>query len=160
MSSINRNMIAAIVALLCTISIVSASDIQTETVKRPVGVWKMQVTFTACDTGAPIRDPFPALNTFYADGNVSETAAGLSPAFRSVSFGRWRWVDSNRIAVKSEIQLFDTNFIYWASQVFDRRLWISESGNTMAGRATYVRYGVDGTELFRGCWTEEGKRMR
>jgi len=118
----------------------------------------MQVTFTACDTGAPIRAAFPAINTFYADGNISETAAGLAPAFRSVSFGRWAWTGIRTLAIKSEIQLFDANSQYWASQVFDRQLEMSADGSTLAGHATYVRYGVDGAELFRGCWIEEGTR--
>jgi hypothetical protein len=146
-------------AMLCLASIASASDVQRGVRRSPVGVWKMHVTFTVCDTGAAIRAPFPSLNTFYADGNISETAAGLAPAFRSVSHGRWTWTGNRTLAIRSEIQLFDSNFIYWADQVFDRRLEISEDGSTMTGQATYVRYGVDGSELFRGCWTEEGTRQ-
>ena len=151
---------AVAAALLCMGSIAPASDLLRGARRSPVGVWRMQVTFTACDTGAAIREPFPALNTFYADGNIAETAAGLAPAFRSVSHGRWAWTSQNTLAIKSEIQLFDSNSIYWASQVFERRLEISTDGESMAGQTTYVRYGVDGSELFRGCWTEEGTRMQ
>jgi hypothetical protein len=149
---------AAPTALVCLASLASAADVQRGVERSPVGVWRMHVTFTDCDTGAAIRAPFPALNTFYADGNISETAAGLAPAFRSTSHGRWAWTGKNTLAIKSEIQLFDSNFLYWASQVFDRRLRMSDDGGTMTGRTTYVRYDVDGVELFRGCWTEDGSR--
>ena len=125
----------------------------------PVGVWKMHVTFVACDSGAAIRAPFPALNTFYADGNISEVGSGLGPAFRSGSHGRWAWTGKRKLAVKSAIQLFDTNFIYYAEQVYDRRYEISKDGRTMTGNASYVRYAPDGSILFQGCATEEGTRQ-
>ena len=148
-------LVAAIATLLCFAGIASASEGR----RSPVGVWKMQVTFVTCDTGAAIRAPFPALNTFYADHNISEVGAGLAPAFRSVSHGRWVWTGRNTLAIKSEIQLFDSNFIYYAHQDFDRRFEMSGDGNTMTGKATYVRYGADGSEIFRGCATEEGTRQ-
>lgn len=152
-------LVAVTATLLGFASVATASEGATPKPGRsPVGVWKTQVTFVTCDTWAPIRAPFPALTTFYADGNVSEVGAGLGPAFRSVSHGSWARTGKNTIAVKSEIMLFDSNFVYWADQVFDRRLELLEDGNRMSGRATYVRYGTDGSEIFRGCWVEEGTR--
>ena len=32
--------------------------------------------FINCETGEQLRDPFPALNTFLADGNLIESASG------------------------------------------------------------------------------------
>jgi hypothetical protein len=153
-------LVAVMATLLCFAGIASASEAATpKTGRSPVGAWKMQVTFVTCDTWAPFRAPFPALNTFYADGNFSEVSSGLGPAFRNPGHGRWARTGKNALAITSEIQLFDENFIYYAHQDFDRRFVISEDGNSMTGKTTYVRYGADGSEIFRGCSLEEGTRQ-
>ncbi len=161
--------VAMLATLLCVPLLASATDAvpssSTESTwyswarLSPVGVWRMQVTFTACDTGAVLRAPFPTLNTFYADGNISEVGSGLGPAFRSVSHGRWAWTGKRKLAITSVIELFDANFIYFADQVFNRRFEISRDGKTMTGKASYVRYAPDGSILFQGCATEEGTRQ-
>jgi hypothetical protein len=163
-----RPLVAALTMLLCFAGLAPASEAgapsgpDSRTAPpghSPVGVWKLHVTFVTCDTGAAIRLPFPALYTFYGDGNVSETSSGLGPAFRSVSHGRWLWTGKNTLAIKTELQLFDPNFIYYADQVFDRRFELSVGGETLTGKTTYVRYATDGSVLFRGCSTEEGTRQ-
>jgi hypothetical protein len=157
----------AMATLLCAVGIVTGSEaiaqtvttVQTRASRSPVGVWRMMVTFVTCDTGAAIRAPFPALTTFYRDGNASDVGSGLGPAFRTQGHGRWAWTGKYTLASRSQFHLFDANFIYFADQAFDWHLEMSDDGNTMTGKASYVRYGADGSEIFRGCATEVGTRL-
>ena len=127
-----------------------------------VGVWKNMVQFTVCATGLPVpgRVPFPALNSFFMDGNVIENGAGLSSAKRSISHGRWQQVGKRTFIARSELQLFENADLSWSGwQVMERTLHVAADGNTLTSVATFMRYDTEGTLTFQGCATEEGTRQ-
>lgn len=123
-----------------------------------VGTWKMSVQFTNCVTGEPTRTPFPALNSFFAEGNLIENGAGLGPAQRSISHGRWQQIGKRTVTGRSELQLFDNN-LYIGYQVIQRTFTVSRDGNELTSQGIFRRYNPADVQVFEGCVTETGKRQ-
>lgn len=137
----------------------STTTARIEWPSRIVGAWKMTVNWVDCTTGAALRPPFLALNTFFLDGNLIEYGSGLGPAFRSLSQGTWERIGRRSFIGRSEIQLFDANGLYYGIQVIERRFDVSADSKTLISRASFVRTGIDGSILFSGCANETGERQ-
>jgi hypothetical protein len=124
-----------------------------------VGSWKMMFKFTNCETGEQLRDPFPALNTFLADGNLIESAGGLSPANRTMSHGRWQQTAKRTVIARSELQLFEGGTTYTGYQVLERKFTLSADGNELKSKVRWTRFNKDNVMTFVGCATETGTRQ-
>lgn len=124
-----------------------------------VGSWKFMVTFTNCANGAAVRAPFPALNSFFADGNAIENGAAMPPSLRSISHGRWQRTGRLSFIARSEMQLFESAGLYIGYQLIERRFDLAEDGNSLVSTARFTRTGIDGSVTFRGCATETGVRQ-
>lgn len=126
---------------------------------RLTGVWMHQVTFRDCATGAELRSPFAALNTFHADNTAMEHGIGVSPAIRTPSQGLWRRTGARTFANRLEFYIFDPIGAYTQRQVTLRSIEVSEDGRTLTSTAVAERFAPDGTFLFRFCGTETGERL-
>lgn len=124
-----------------------------------IGSWRNMVTFTDCTTGAALRTPFAALDSFFEEGNLIENGSGISPALRSISHGTWRRVGKRSFIARSEMQLFDVNGAFWAVQVHTRKFELGEDGNSLTSTAKVLRTGIDGSVVASFCATETGERL-
>ncbi len=132
---------------------------QTGPTRSIVGSWRNTVTFTNCTTGAALRTPFDALNSFFEGGNLIENGSGLSPALRSISHGTWRRAGKRSFIARSEIQLFDLAGTFTGVQVITRKFDLGEDGNSLTSTAKVVRTGIDGSVTASFCATETGERL-
>jgi len=107
----------------------------------------------------PPRSPFDAFNTFYADGNASEIGFGISPAYRTVSHGRWIRTGRRSFANNLALAIFDANGLYAGYQLIDRMIELSADGQTLTSRARFNRYGPSDELIFSGCANETGARL-
>jgi hypothetical protein len=128
-------------------------------VRSIVGSWRNMVTFTNCASGAVLKPPFAALNSFFLDGNLIENGSGLSPALRSISHGTWRRVGKRTFIARSEIQLFDLAGTFTGVQVITRQFDLAEDGASLTSAAKVTRSGVDGSLIASFCATETGERL-
>ena len=124
-----------------------------------VGSWKMMFKFINCETGEQLRDPFPSLNTFLADGNLIESTSGLSPANRTMSHGRWQQTAKRTVIARSELQLFEGGPTYTGYQVLERKFTLSADGNELKSKVRWTRFNKDNAVTFAGCATETGTRQ-
>jgi hypothetical protein len=124
-----------------------------------VGSWRNMVTFTNCTTGAALRTPFAALNSFFEEGNLIENGSGISPALRSISHGTWRRAGKRSFIARSEIQLFDLAGTFTGVQVITRKFDLGEDGNSLTSTAKVLRTGIDGSVVASFCATETGERL-
>ena len=164
-------LVAVVLAALC--SAPAFADLPEEPPAGPpvdiVGYWKTDSLFFNCTTGVPLRAPFVALNTFFADGNVIENSSGFSPANRSISHGRWQQTDKRSFIVRSEMQLFqgpppappaapavNTSSGY---QVIERQLVLAAEGNSVTSTAQVTRFDTAGVVTLSYCMTETGVRQ-
>ncbi len=132
---------------------------QSRPARSIVGSWRNMVTFTNCSTGMELRSPFPALNSFFMDGNLIENGSGISPALRSISHGTWRRVGKRSFIARSEIQLFDASGAFIGVQVNTREFNVAEDGASLISSARVIRTGIDGSLLTTFCATETGERL-
>jgi hypothetical protein len=123
------------------------------------GAWMHQVTFRDCATGAELRSPFAALNTFHSDNTAIEQGIGASPAIRTLSHGLWRRTGARTFANRLEFYIFDLAGIFIQRQVTMRSIELSEDGRTLTSNAVAERFAPDGTFLFQFCATETGERL-
>ena len=134
-----------------------------------VGYWKTDSLYFNCTTGVPLRAPFVALNTFFADGNVIENSSGFSPANRSISHGRWQQTDKRTFIVRSEMELFQgpppappaapAVNTYSGYQVIERQLELAADGNSLTSTARVTRLDIAGVVTLSFCMTETGLRQ-
>lgn len=126
---------------------------------RLVGVWSHVVQFRDCATGADLRTPFPALNTFHKDYSSIEQSAGIGPATRTASQGQWRRSGARSFANRAEFFVFDSAGTPLLRIVNQRTIEISDDGQSLTAIGTAERYALDGTFVARICVVETGTRM-
>ena len=162
---------ATLVALLSGVP--ALADMPVEPPAGPlvdiVGYWKTDSVYLNCTTGVPLRTPFVALNTFFADGNVIENSSGFSPANRSISHGRWQQTGKRSFIARSELQLFQgpppappsapAVNTYSGYQVLERHFELSADGNALTATGVVTRFDTAGVVTLSFCLTETGVRQ-
>jgi hypothetical protein len=150
--------VALAAVLVLAAGAVAAQD-QNGKEARLVGAWSHVVHFRDCATGADLRTPFPALNTFHKDHSSIEQSAGIGPGTRTLSQGLWRRSGARSFVNRAEFFVFDSAGTPLLRIVNQRTLEISADGQSLTANGTAERYAMDGTFVARICVVETGTRM-
>jgi len=121
------------------------------------GSWDSQATFINCQTGAALRPPFPAMNTFMQGGTMQEFGVG-SGLFRGPGHGVWNYEGGRNFS--SSFQFFRFNPDGTPNgKVIVRRQIEFRPGNSYIAASRTEFYDNNNNLFMRGCATEIGTRF-
>jgi hypothetical protein len=128
------------------------------------GVWRVTVTQTNCQTGAPLGPPFHSLLMFSAGGTMIESTSnpGFLPGQRTAGFGVWtRTGELTYQALSEALIVFSGGPFTAGSQTLSHKITLSDRGNAFTDQATVQFSDVDGTPLTAtpGCASASGQRL-
>lgn len=155
-------------ALACGLLLLTSASVVADPTKdesdvrgRPqlAGTWKQEVNWLDCETGAIVRPPFLALNTYFRDRSHIEVATGLAPALRTIGQGRWKRTGGRTFANRYELFVFDSAGNYISYVVYQRAIEVAADGRTLTATGRFRRYTPDGVEVFSACIDETGERL-
>ena len=122
------------------------------------GSWDSQATFINCQTGAALRPPFPAMNTFMQGGTMQEFGVG-SGLFRGPGHGVWNYEGGRNFS--SSFQFFRFNPDGTPNgKVIVRRQIEFRPGNSYIAASRTEFYDNNNNLFMRGCATETGTRFQ
>lgn len=127
------------------------------------GAWNFQVTLRNCQTGAALRPPFPAMNTFMRGGTMQEFGIG-SGLLRSPGHGIWTY-NSGSYTNTLQFFRFNADGTYAGTQKVRREIELSRFGNPLFGSnltatSTVEIFNPNGVLIATGCATETATRLQ
>jgi hypothetical protein len=120
--------------------------------------WDVQVTFTNCQTGAPLRPVFPSLSTYMADGTMQEFGVGAG-LFRGPGHGVWAYTGGRSFSNSFQFFRFNSDGTYAGKIIVRKRIEVTSNNSYVATSATET-YDTGGILLMRGCATETATRFQ
>jgi hypothetical protein len=123
------------------------------------GTWRVQITLRNCQTGDPLRPPFPAMATFAAGGTVTTSDGGLSPLARGAGHGIWVHTGGHTFEALTEAFLFTPTGALNGTQRLRQAVEIGWDPHEFNATVSSEFLDAQGTLLGTGCATSVGQRM-
>lgn len=123
------------------------------------GTWRVQITLRNCQTGDPLRPPFPALATFAQGGTLTTADGGLSPLVRGPGHGIWRHAGGHTFGAVSEAFLFTATGSLNGTQRITQSIEIGRDADEFYANVSSGIFDINGILLAPGCATSVGRRM-
>jgi hypothetical protein len=123
------------------------------------GTWRVQITLRSCQTGAPLRPPFPAMATFAAGGTVTTSDGGLSPLARGAGHGIGTHTGGHTFEALTEAFLFTPTGALNGIQRLRQSVEIGWDPKEFNANVLAEILDAQGTVLATGCATSVGHRM-
>ena len=119
------------------------------------GVWDVNVTIRACDTGAPVG-AVHAMNMFIEGGTLTETSNDL---LRSSSLGTWRQVTKRGYTAVFRFFTFNPDGSVAGRNKITRAIRLGVDANGFVANAVFQILDVNDNVIATGCATEVAKRL-
>jgi hypothetical protein len=123
------------------------------------GTWRVQITLRDCQTGDPLRPPFPALATFASGGTMTTSDGGLSPLARGAGHGIWVHTVGHTFAALTEAFLFTPTGALSGTQRIRQAVEIGWDPHEFNATVSSEILDAQGTLRGTGCATSVGHRM-
>lgn len=124
-----------------------------------VGTWRVAITPRVCQSGAAIREPFPAMATFSFGGTMTTADSALNPAQRSAGHGVWRHENSREYRAVAEAFLFNAGGTWVGIQRLTQTIELSDDGNSFRATVAATFLDAAGNVTGSGCATTVGQRL-
>lgn len=122
------------------------------------GTWRVQITPRNCQTGAPLRPPFPAMASYGRGGILITSDSGFNPALRGAGHGVWSHSQGQSFDVVSEAFLFNPAGAMTGTQRLVQTLILKDNDLFEASVAAEV-LDLGRNVISTGCATSSGVRM-
>ena len=122
------------------------------------GSWSSMVTFRNCETGAPLRAPFPAMNTFMRGGTMQEFGVG-SGFLRGPGHGVWSHLSERRFSYAVQFFRFNADGSFAGSIRERRNVEVSRFGSSYNATGTAEIFDANGNLIATACATETATRF-
>ena len=119
------------------------------------GVWDVNVTIWACDTGAPVG-AVHAMNMFIEGGTLTETSNDL---LRSSSLGTWRQVTKRGYTAVFRFFTFNPDGSVAGQNKITRAIRLGADANGFVANAVFQILDLNDNVIATGCATEVAKRL-
>ncbi len=123
------------------------------------GSWNAMVTFRNCQTGAEIRPPFPAMNTFMQGGTLHEFGVGTAPLTRGPGHGTWEHIGGQSFSSVFQFFRFNADGTYAGYTKARRQIEVNDEGNAYSVVSATEIYNAAGILIATGCATETATRL-
>ena len=158
---LKTQIVAIALAVAASTSLVwSADRPPRETTPTIEGVWQVTRVGVDCNDPNQTRPPFPAIMTFYRDGNLTGYAKspGTGPLDTPES-GLWqREPGSQNYSFRDISYLYDENGTFAGSRVVTANVDLT-SANSFNYSATIQFFDANGNLIFSGCGRATGTRF-
>lgn len=121
------------------------------------GTWRVEITLLNCQTGEPLRDPFPALATFARGGTVTTSDGGLSPTARGAGHGVWWRTEGRTFAAIAEAFLFGPTGALSGRQRLVQLIELDGSGTEFEAKVSSTILNTIGQVVAVGCARSVGR---
>ena len=172
MRSGNRvlNQLCSIVPLLFVIGlcVAVASDVEGAGRREAVqqespaatleGTWRVEITLLNCQTGEPLRDPFPALATFARGGTMTTSDGGSSPTARGAGHGEWWRTQGRTFGAITEAFLFAPTGSLSGRQRLVQLIELDGHGMEFEANVSSTILNTFGQVVAAGCARSVGRR--
>jgi len=123
------------------------------------GTWHLQVTVRDCQTGQPLRPPFPGLITFAKGGTLTLTTAGQLPSLFTAGLGVWRHIDDHTYSAVSEQFVFSPAGAFIQVHRLTRNIEIGNNRDEFTDTVKLQIFDTAGNPIATGCATSTATRF-
>lgn len=131
------------------------------------GTWRVQVTVRQvtdpqtgnCQTGEPLRPPFPALFAFAKGGTLTLTTAGQPPALFTPGFGVWRHTEGNKYSAVSEQFVFSPAGVWVQTHRLTRDIELDRDADEFTDTIKLEIFDTTRNLIATGCGTSVARRF-
>jgi hypothetical protein len=123
------------------------------------GTWRVEITIRNCQTGTPVRAPFPAMATFSRGGTVITSDSSIPPSLRGTGHGRWSRSGESSYEAVVEAFLFDSSGAWSGKQRFMQTVEMTGPDAIEVSVAAEIS-NAQGAVIGRGCASSTGFRLQ
>ncbi len=116
------------------------------------GSWSVFVTFTNCQTGAPIRS-FPSMATYMQGGTMQEFGIGSAPLPRGPGHGSWEYDGERAFTSAFQFFRFNADGTYAGYSVARGQIEMNGEATSFTSTSAVQIYNPVGVLVGNGCAT-------
>jgi hypothetical protein len=132
------------------------------------GTWRVTVTVRQvtdpqtgnCQTGEPLRPPFPALFAFAKGGTLTLTTAGQLPSLFTPGLGVWRHTEGNKYSAVSEQFVFSPAGAWIQTHRFTRAIEVDNDADQFTDNVKLEILDTADNVIATGCGTSVASRLK
>ena len=158
-SNFGRRMFAGIAFIVFAAVIGPGINAQAKGERSLEGAWDMNIAFTNCDTGEPLRQR-AGLISFIFGGVLQEFGTGQAiPQNRTDAHGNWSHVSGQQYYAVAKSFRFNADGSLAGTAKLYRTIVLETGGGSFTSTVTSEIFDANGNLVGNGCATEAGIRI-